>query len=195
MNLAHYFTFLRIALIPFFPFIYLHPDWFGIKLPLMPYILLLILIICEITDFLDGYIARRQNLVSDIGKIIDPMADTITHISVMFTFTQGLVSVPLLIVFVLLYRELAISALRTICALKGYALAARKSGKIKAVLQATVCFIIILLMIPYSLNLLSLETLQLTSMILVSVVALYTLLTMIDYFYANRKYLKKLLKG
>lgn len=161
----------------------------------MPYILLGILALCEITDVFDGYVARKRNQVTDVGKIIDPMADTITHISVFFSFTQGVVSVPLLLVFVLLYRELAISALRTLCALRGYALAARKSGKVKAILQAFVCFFIVILMIPYTTGHMSVDTLQTLSITAVSIVSVYTIATLIDYFYANRKYIKKLVKS
>lgn len=161
----------------------------------MPYFLLGILLICEITDAIDGYLARKKNQVTDVGKIIDPMADTITHISVFFTFTQGMVSVPLLIVFILLYRELAVSALRTLCALRGYALAARRSGKLKAILQAVVCIFIVIVMIPYTLGYISLDLLQNISLISVSLVALYTLVTLFDYFYSNREYIKKLVKS
>jgi CDP-diacylglycerol---glycerol-3-phosphate 3-phosphatidyltransferase len=192
MNIAHYFTFLRIFIIPFFPIIYLYPGWFGISIGAMPYFLLGILLICELTDVVDGFLARKKNQVSDLGKIIDPMADTITHISVFFTFTQGMVSIPLLLVFILLYRELAISALRTLCALKGYALAARKSGKIKAISQAVVCFLIVILMIPYTMGLISLELLQCVSLLSLSLIALYTIVTLVDYFYANWGYIKKL---
>jgi CDP-diacylglycerol---glycerol-3-phosphate 3-phosphatidyltransferase len=193
MNVAHYFTFLRIIIIPFFPLIYLHPSWFGLSFSFMPYVLLLILLICETTDIVDGFLARKRNLVTDVGKVIDPMADTVTHISVFFTFTQGVVSIPLLWVFVLLYRELAISALRTLCALKGFALGARKSGKIKAIMQAIVCFFIVLLMIPYSLGYLSIERLQTFSLISVAIAAIYSVITLIDYFYANRHYIKKMM--
>lgn len=193
VNIAHYLTFLRILLIPFFPLIYLHPSWFKMSPIVVPYVLLAILLICEITDIIDGAIARRKNIVTDVGKIIDPMADTITHISVFFTFTQGIISVPLLLVFILLYRELAISALRTLCALKGFALAARKSGKIKAIMQAIVCFLIVILMIPHSLGILSLQVLQNVSLIAIIIAAFYSVITLIDYFYANRSYIKKII--
>lgn len=193
MNIAHCLTFLRIIIIPLFPLIYLHPSWFGLSFTFMPYVLLLILIVCETTDVIDGFWARKRNQVTDVGKVIDPMADTVTHISVFFTFTQGVVSVPLLLVFVLLYRELAISALRTLCALKGFALGARKSGKIKAIMQAIVCFLIVILLIPYSLGYLSAEKLQTISVISISIAAFYSVITLIDYFYANRNYIKKLM--
>jgi CDP-diacylglycerol--glycerol-3-phosphate 3-phosphatidyltransferase len=193
VNIAHYLTFLRIIIIPFFPLIYLHPSWFGITEMTMPYFLLLILIICELSDLIDGILARKKNIVTDVGKIIDPMADAITHISVFFTFTQGIVSIPLLVVFVILYRELIISALRTLCALKGFALAARKTGKIKAITQAVVSFLVVILIIFYTLGYLSLDGLQKISLSLIIIIAVYSIYTAFDYFYANRKYLKKLL--
>jgi CDP-diacylglycerol--glycerol-3-phosphate 3-phosphatidyltransferase len=194
VNIAHYLTFLRIIIIPFFPLIYLHPSWFGISEMTMPYFLLLILIICELSDLIDGVLARKKNIVTDVGKIIDPMADAITHISVFFTFTQGIVAIPLLLVFVILYRELIISALRTLCALKGFALAARKTGKVKAFVQAVVSFFVVILIIFYSWGYLSLNALQKTSLFLIIVAAIYSVYTAFDYFYANWKYLKKLLR-
>lgn len=193
MNIAHYLTLFRIFLIPFFPLVYLHPKWFGLKVSIMPYVLFLILVVCEFTDIVDGYFARKKDQVTDLGKIIDPMADAITHISVFFTFTQGIVDIPLLLVFVLLYRELIISALRTLCALKGFALAARRSGKIKAIAQAASCFLVVFLMILKEIGYVSLEFLRGGALLLVSLMAFYSVFTAIDYFYANRKYLKQLI--
>lgn len=187
MNIAHFFTFLRIILIPFFPLIYLKYSWFGISFANMPYFLLSILIICEFTDLIDGFIARKRNIVSDLGKVLDPMADSITHILIFFTFTQGEVSVPLLIVFVFLYREFFISTLRTICALKGIALAARKSGKAKTLIQACASFLIIILLLLYSHDRISLYLLQTISTAIISFAAIYTVISAVDYIYANRK--------
>ncbi|EKE20528.1 MAG: hypothetical protein ACD_7C00539G0002 [uncultured bacterium] len=194
MNIANYITLLRVVIIPFFPVIYLKYNFFKIPLHLMPYCLLLILVFCEITDLIDGFIARKKNQVTDLGKIMDPMADSITNISVFFTFTQSWVGIPLLLVFVFLYREFFISTLRTICALKGVALAARKSGKIKTLLQATVGIIIVLLLIPFTLGDISLEHLQWISLSLVSVSAIYSVISAVDYIYVNRSHLKVFFK-
>jgi CDP-diacylglycerol--glycerol-3-phosphate 3-phosphatidyltransferase len=191
VNIAHYFTFSRVFLIPFFPLVYLHPDWFGLSFKMVPYVLLLILLFCEISDLMDGFLARKKKLVSDLGKIIDPMADAITHISVFLTFTQGAIGAPLLIVFVLLYREMVISALRTLCALKGFALAAKRSGKIKAVFQAVVSFLIVLMLIPYSLGKISLAFLQRASLVLLSLAAVYSVLSAVDYFLSSWSYLRR----
>ena len=194
MNIAHFFTLLRIVISPIFPVLYLGHDWLGISLISLPYIMLGLLIICEYSDWFDGFLARRRNQVTDLGKILDPVADSITHISLFLTFTQGPVQLPLLFIFIFLYRDMFISALRTLCALRGIALAARFSGKIKAALQATVCFMILLLMIPYTTGFISLELFQRLSLILVAIAALYTVLSVGDYIYANRIYIKKALE-
>lgn len=185
MNPSHYLTLLRIFLSPLFPILYLEREWLGISLVCLPYILLLLLIICECSDVLDGMLARKRNEVTDLGKVLDPMADSITHISLFLTFTQGFVALPLLLVFIFFYRDLLISTLRTLCALRGVALAARFSGKMKAVLQAAVAFLIILLMIPYTMGLISLALFQQISLFAVAVAALYTLISVGDYIYAN----------
>lgn len=186
-----YFTLLRVFLVPLFPLFYLFYERLGVSLSLLPYILILILLLCEFTDLFDGFIARKLNKVTDLGKILDPMADSVTRLTVLFTFSQGLIQLPLLLVLVFLFREFMISTLRTICALKGFALAARKSGKLKAVLLASISFLILLLMIPYTMGYLSLSNLRLVSLISVSLAAVYTVFTAVDYFYANRAYIKK----
>jgi CDP-diacylglycerol---glycerol-3-phosphate 3-phosphatidyltransferase len=193
MNLAHYFTLLRIVLSPAFPIIYLGRNWLGIPLHWLPFILLFFLIICESSDIIDGILARRRNEVTDLGKVLDPMADSLTHISLFLTFTQGFVQLPLLVVLVFFYRDLFISTLRTLCALKGVALAARFSGKMKTLLQAVVAFVIIVLMIPYSTGLISLALFQKISFYSISVAAIYTVISIFDYVYANRVYLLKAL--
>lgn len=193
MNPAHFFTILRIFLSPLFPILYLGREWLGIPLVYLPYILLALLIVSEFSDIFDGFIARKRNQVTDLGKILDPMADSITRISLFLTFTQGFVGLPLMIVLVFLYRDFFISTLRTLCALRGVALAARFSGKVKAVIQASVAFLIILMMIPYTTGHLSLALFQQISLYAISIAAIYTLLSAFDYFYSNRIYIKKAL--
>jgi CDP-diacylglycerol--glycerol-3-phosphate 3-phosphatidyltransferase len=194
MNLAHFFTFLRIFLSPLFPIFYLGRESLGISMEALPFLMLALLIVSEFSDIFDGFFARRRNQVTDLGKVLDPMADSITRISLFLTFTQGVVQLPLLLVLVFLYREFFISTLRTLCALRGVALAARTSGKIKAVIQAVVAFLIVLMMIPYTMGYLSLELFQQVSLFAVALAALYTVLSAGDYFYSNRIYIRKALE-
>jgi CDP-diacylglycerol--glycerol-3-phosphate 3-phosphatidyltransferase len=194
MNPAHFFTFLRIFLSPLFPVLYLGREWLGISLATLPYLMLFLLVVSEFSDVFDGFIARKRNQVTDLGKVLDPMADSITRISLFLTFTQGFVQLPLLVVLVFLYRDFFISTLRTLCALRGVALAARFSGKVKAILQAVVAFLIILLMIPYTMGYLPLQLFQQISLFAVSIAAVYTVISAGDYFYSNRIYIKKALE-
>src|SRR5690554_561135 len=106
MNPAHCFTLLRIFISPLFPLLYLEYERLGIPLLWLPYLLLFLLLISEFSDLFDGMVARRRNEVTDLGKVLDPMADSITHISLFLTFTQGFVRLPLLLVFVFLYRDI-----------------------------------------------------------------------------------------
>jgi CDP-diacylglycerol--glycerol-3-phosphate 3-phosphatidyltransferase len=93
-----------------------------------------------------------------------------------------------------LYRDFFISTLRTLCALRGVALAARWSGKLKTIMQAVVAFLIVLLMIPFTTGQLSLALFQRISLFAVFAAAIYTVLSAIDYFYSNRVYIKKALE-
>lgn len=191
MKAATSLTLFRIVISPLFLVFYLYYESLGIDLVALPYLLIFLLGICELSDFFDGYLARKLNQVTDLGKILDPMADSIARLSVLLTFTQGVIQLPLLLVFIFLYRDAIISTLRTVCALRGVTLAARLSGKIKALIQALAAFMILILMIPYSLGHLSAEYLQMTSFYIVLFAAVYTFASGIEYIYANRQYIKQ----
>lgn len=191
MFLAALLTLGRIAISPLFFILYLYYPSLGISLTYLPYVLLLLLFVSEMTDLFDGYVARRSNQVTDLGKVLDPMADSIFRLTVFFTFSQGIIQLPLWLVFLFFYRDSVISLLRTICALRGFALAARRSGKIKAVLQGTAAFMILLLMIPYSRGYLSIEELRSYSFYIVLVTAVYTLFSGVEYIIANREFILK----
>jgi CDP-diacylglycerol--glycerol-3-phosphate 3-phosphatidyltransferase len=193
MTVANYVTFFRIFVSPIFLVVYLEHDLLGIKATMLPYVLLFLMGVSELSDLFDGYLARKFNQVTDFGKIFDPMADSIARLTVFLAFTGGVVQVPLLLVFIFFYRDSVISTLRTICALRGFALAARRSGKIKAVIQAIAAFLIVIAMIPHSMGVLSSEHLRLFSSWAVGIAALYTLYSGADYIYANRLYIHKLL--
>ncbi len=172
---------------------YLEHDHLGISSVMLPYFLLFLMGVSELSDAFDGYFARKYNQVTDFGKVLDPMADSISRIAVFLAFTQPPVNVPIYLIFLFIYRDSVVSTLRTICALKGFALAARMSGKVKAVIQAIVAFVILFLMIPESLGYISSRTLKVTSSWLVGIAGAYAIFSAIDYIYANRHYIFKLL--
>lgn len=192
-NVANCLTFIRIFISPIFLFVYLQHESLGVTKLLLPYVLLFLLGVSELSDALDGFLARKYNQVTDLGKILDPMADSISRISVFLTFTQPPVNVPLVCVFIFLYRDSVISTLRTICALRGFALAARISGKIKAILQGICAFVITFLLIPHSQGLLSDSALTTIATTSVLVCGLYAIYSGIEYLYANRRHIRRVL--
>lgn len=193
MTIANYFTLFRLLASPLFLFIYISHDSIGINASWLPYALLFLMLLSELSDAFDGYFARKYNQVTDLGKILDPMADSIARTTVFLSFTQAPVNLPISLVFIFLYRDSVVSTLRTICALRGFALAARMSGKVKAVIQGVAAFIILLLMIPHSQGQLSSGFLQNVSAWIVGGAAVYTLFSGIDYIYANKSYISRLL--
>jgi CDP-diacylglycerol--glycerol-3-phosphate 3-phosphatidyltransferase len=188
-------TISRIFISPIFLIFYLKYQQLGISLIALPFLLIFLLALSELSDFFDGFLARKFNLVTELGKILDPMADSITRLTILLTFTQGFICLPLLLVFVFVYRDAMISTLRTVCAFRGVTLAARTSGKVKAVLQAVSIFAILILMIPYSYGALSLTQLQDISFLIILAAAIYTVFSGAEYIYANRSYIKQAWKN
>lgn len=181
----------RIFISPIFLIFYLKYQHLGVSLHALPFVLLFLLGLSELSDFFDGYLARKFKVVTELGKILDPMADSITRLTILLTFTQGFIDLPLLLVFVFVYRDAMISTLRTVCALKGVTLAARTSGKIKAAFQGASIFLILILMIPYAWGSLALIQLQQVSLLIISAAAFYTVYSGAEYIYSNRLYIKQ----
>jgi len=192
VNPAHYITLLRVLISPLFLCFYLFYPEMGLSLESAAIILLLLLLFLEASDAVDGYIARKYNQVTDLGKLLDPMADSIYRISIFLTFSQPPVSLPLGLVFVFLYRDSLIATLRTVCALKGMVLAARPSGKLKAIFQGMAALTVTWLLWRFSLGTLPLSDLRYWSALVVSLAALYTALSGVEYIIANRRYLRRI---
>jgi CDP-diacylglycerol--glycerol-3-phosphate 3-phosphatidyltransferase len=193
LSIALVLTLSRILLGPVFIIVYLYYQQLGITLGWLPYILISLAGISELSDLFDGALARKMNKVTELGKLLDPMADSIFRLSVLLAFTQGFIQLPLFLVCIFFYRDTIISTLRTVCALRGFALAARMSGKIKAVIQAAICFFILLFMIPYSLGYIDIALLQAAGFYSVLIGAVYTVFSGIEYVIANRYYIMRAL--
>lgn len=195
MSIANVITFFRLLLSPCFMLIYLFHNFLGISSSLLPPVLLIVLSISEFSDVIDGYIARKYNQISDFGKIFDPMTDSVSRITIFLTFTQAPVNLPLPFIFIFLARESIITTLRTICALGGLALAARTSGKLKAIVQVIACIAIVLLMMLESVGSISLAALQFYSFWITAVAAAYTIVSGLDYLYTHRQFILKTLRS
>jgi CDP-diacylglycerol--glycerol-3-phosphate 3-phosphatidyltransferase len=135
MNLPNKLTVLRIIITPLFLLFFLLPDWIDTMTVPGTIIVWLLYVMIESSDVLDGHIARKYNLVSDLGKVLDPFADVLSRITYFICFTAAGI-MPVLILAVLLYREFSITFLRMVLIRKGVAMAASIWGKLKAVTYA-----------------------------------------------------------
>ncbi len=137
MKTSNGFTLTRILFAPIFFILYFIPIWTGAFTKLSLLVAIPLLCFAEFTDFLDGHYARKHNEVSDFGKVFDPFADVILHMTtfVSLMFTTGNLGgyTPVLVFILIMYREIGQTFLRMVAAKKGIAIAARKGGKIKTV--------------------------------------------------------------
>lgn len=167
MNTANKLTMLRVVLIPVY-LIVLYWGFSGAQ-----YVALAIFIVASLTDFVDGYIARHYNQVTDFGKFMDPLADKILVLSSMLWFCQtGLL--PAWAVAIVVAREFAVSGLRLVAVDNGRVIAAAWSGKIKT-FSTMVCLCLMHLPIPQELV-----------WVCVAVIAVTTLYSGVEYFVKNR---------
>ena len=115
--------------------VFYFPVWTGLFNKGSVLICALILIAIETTDILDGHLARKWDQISDIGKVLDPFADVVSRMTYFICFT-GVGVMPVWVLAILIYRELAITFMRLLQFRKGVALAASMWGKMKAVTYA-----------------------------------------------------------
>ena len=139
MNLPNKLTIARMIMVPFFV-LFMLTGWGGAA---NRYICLVIFCAASITDTLDGYIARRDNLVTDFGKFMDPLADKLLVCSAMICMVD-LDRLASWIVIIIIGREFIISGFRLIAAEKGVVIAANYWGKFKTVSQMIMIILLIL---------------------------------------------------
>lgn len=191
MSIANILTLSRIFISPLFLLLYIFHDDFHISSAALPYFLLGLMVLTEFSDAIDGYLARRFNQVTDFGKIIDPTADSLCHVTMFLAFSTPPVNLPIWIVFLFFYRDIVISTLRTLCALRGNALAARITGKIKAIFQGLAAFVILVLMISFANGSITNEQLTTYATWIGGISAAYSFFSLFDYIFANRIYITR----
>jgi len=130
---ANLLTLSRLVLAPIFiVFFVTNRGWAAL-------VALSIALLFEATDLLDGYVARRLGQVSSLGKLVDPLADSVSRFSVFLAFTTERSVLgepwPVLLVVLIFYRDALVAYTRTFAAATGVVVAARSSGKLKAVVQ------------------------------------------------------------
>lgn len=157
MNLANKITVIRILLIPFLIILLQpYPHWLESKVHFFAhlneygiYYASLLFVLTAATDKLDGYIARKYNMVTNLGKLLDPLADKLL-ISVALIMLVVLQMIPSWVALIIIGREILITAIRSVASSKGIALAADNYGKLKMVLQVIAITAILLNNYPFS---------------------------------------------
>ncbi len=153
-------------------------DLFGAEIPLHHFIAAIIFIIAASTDWLDGYYARRFNLVTNMGKFLDPLADKLL-ITAAFVSLVGIDMFPAWAAVLILTREFAVTGLRLVASGEGVVIAASKWGKWKTVSQIVAAAAIMLHNIIFELINIPFDTLM------VYVTVVLTVWSGIDYFLKN----------
>ncbi|MCP4649404.1 MAG: CDP-diacylglycerol--glycerol-3-phosphate 3-phosphatidyltransferase [PVC group bacterium] len=136
MNLPNKLTILRIFLTFVFMFLLFYD---GLTAKILAF---LAFTLASITDFYDGYLARKYNMITDLGKLLDPIADKILVLAAFLAFVEMGIIPAWMVAFVIL-RELLITGMRVLAANKGNVLAAAKAGKHKTVSQIVSIFLIL----------------------------------------------------
>lgn len=138
MTTANIITIARILLVPVF--VYFAAIFPGANREIIAAVIFFVI---SMTDFLDGYIARKYNQITDFGKFLDPLADKILVISAFVIFVaQG--SLSPIITIVVIAREFLVTSIRLVAAGKGTVIAASMSGKLKTVTQIIAVMAILL---------------------------------------------------
>ena len=191
MNLPNKLSLIRIFLIPVFIFFYL-----ASFIPFGKINALVIFILAALTDMLDGKIARKYNLVTNLGKLLDPIADKLLVISgLLLVVVDFTIPHPygVLIAIVIIGRELLISAVRQIAASQNIVMAADKFGKIKMILQVIalpMLFLLSYLTYNVTINETVLLVCQIVAYVFIGLATLFTVLSAINYIVKNKQIFK-----
>ena len=177
MNLPNKLTLFRVVLIPFFVFFLLAPYFEEDG----NYIAVAIFIVASITDFLDGKIARKYNLVTNFGKFMDPLADKLLVCSALICLIQ-LELIPAWVVIIIIAREFIISGFRLVASDNGVVIAASYWGKFKTAFQM-LTVIVLILNIPN-------KVFTILGTVLIYVSLALTVISLIDYIAKNKDVLK-----
>lgn len=187
MNLPNKITVSRILATPVFLF-FLVPGWFGQFWGLDQwgrYAAAVIFIVASITDMVDGNIARKYNMITELGKFLDPIADKLLVTSALIAFIKT-DNLSVWAVFIIIAREFIITGFRVVAAGRGVVIAADKWGKIKTVVQIAAIIAILIKNFPVSLII----DFPL-GMVLMYIAVALTVISGVNYIVKNAKVLEK----
>lgn len=180
MNLPNKLTILRVLLIPFFVVAMLVDG-----IPYNNYIAGIVFCVACLTDALDGHIARKNHLITNFGKFMDPLADKLLVCAALICFVaMPELNFPAWAAIVIISREFVISGFRLVASDNGVVIAASKWGKFKTISQMIMSILLIfhLEIIPYYI---------LLEQISIYLSVILTVVSLADYIYKNREVLKE----
>jgi CDP-diacylglycerol--glycerol-3-phosphate 3-phosphatidyltransferase len=178
MNLANRITFIRIFIIPLFMVCL-----FG-NFPYSQYVAAFIFVLAASTDSMDGYIARKRNEVTNLGRFLDPLADKLLITSALVVLVE-MGKVSSIITIIIISREFIVTGFRIIAAAEGVVIAASWLGKVKTIVQIVSIVAILLDNFPFSYVGFPFDVVALYAATII------TILSGIDYIYKNRRLLKE----
>jgi CDP-diacylglycerol--glycerol-3-phosphate 3-phosphatidyltransferase len=185
MNLANRVNIARIFLVPIFMIILLtRIPQYG------DFLAALIFIIAASTDGLDGYIARSRKQVTNLGKLMDPLADKLLVSAALISLVE-LDLIKAWVAIVIIGREFAVSGLRSIAASEGVIIQASKLGKYKTVSQIVAISVILLHDLPFNIHQILPFNISIIGSILLYIAVGFTVVSGIDYFIKAKRLLHK----
>ena len=176
MNVPNRLTILRVIIIPLFVVVMLCPAF-----PYSDYVAGGLFIAACVTDFFDGYLARKYNQVTTFGKFMDPLADKLLVSAALICFLADADSaMPVWAVIVIISREFIISGFRLVASDNGVVIAANYWGKFKTTFQmAAVCLLIV-----------DIAVLQVLTQIILWIAVILTVVSLVDYLAKNKEVMK-----
>lgn len=162
-----------------YPFEWGDVNVFDTDIPVSHLIGALIFILASVTDWIDGYIARKHQLITNLGKFLDPLADKLLVSAALIVLVE-LGSAPSWMVIIIISREFAVTGLRLVLIEAGKVVAASNLGKIKTVTQILAIILLLLHNIPFTAISVPLADIMLW------IAVFFTIWSGWDYFYKNR---------
>lgn len=184
MNLPNKITVFRVLLIPVFVVLLMIDS-----IPYYNFLALTVFVIACITDFLDGYIARKYKLVTNFGKFMDPLADKVLVCTAMILLIE-LDMIPAVIVAIIMAREFIISGFRLVASDNGVVIAASYIAKFKTTAQMLMC-IFLLFTVDKSYDGPFFRFIDILGQIFMWIALVLTIASLVDYIYKNRQVLKE----
>ncbi|WP_240375726.1 CDP-diacylglycerol--glycerol-3-phosphate 3-phosphatidyltransferase [Bacillus piscicola] len=185
MNLPNKISIARVCLIPLFMVLLLTPlpfgswEFAGALLPVSHAVGGGLFVLAAATDWLDGYIARKYNLISNFGKFLDPLADKLLVTAALLSLIQ-LDLLPAWMAIVIVSREFAVTGMRLVAAANGDVIAASPLGKWKTVFQMAALAVLLFHDLPFVIWDIP------AGMILMWIAVMLTIVSGVDYFLKNK---------